>query len=253
MDSQWCEVCVWTSPAARRASVPPPWTRCPAPSPSRCSGCCAVQRSAGSTGRTRPVRTGTRPRGLWAPCPPGCRRSWGNNSYKSGLRKKQKRLVGNVDLQPETRLHAANKVVKVIILVLLVPLPPDVRIEEPGHTSEWQYKFVLVSSFHIPLYLRKGQTTSGGSVWTQHGVCTGQCKAENALEVIGFERSDVDRATISHKRCWAKMVAGSAKASILAESATKYDQLPPHPRLNMQVAFRTRWLKGLLVRKIVAP
>jgi len=34
-------------------------------------------------------------------------------------------------LQPKTRLHTPNKVIKVIILILLIPLPPDMLIEKP--------------------------------------------------------------------------------------------------------------------------
>lgn len=33
--------------------------------------------------------------------------------------------------QSEARLHAADKVVKVVIFILLIPLPPDVLIEKP--------------------------------------------------------------------------------------------------------------------------
>lgn len=47
------------------------------------------------------------------------------------MQKKKKVLAGNVDLQPETRLHTTNKVVKIIILILLIPLPPNVCIKEP--------------------------------------------------------------------------------------------------------------------------
>lgn len=34
-------------------------------------------------------------------------------------------------LQPKTRLHTPNKVIKVIILIFLIPLPPDMLIEKP--------------------------------------------------------------------------------------------------------------------------
>lgn len=34
-------------------------------------------------------------------------------------------------LQPKTRLHTPNKVIKVIVLIFLIPLPPDMLIEKP--------------------------------------------------------------------------------------------------------------------------
>lgn len=34
--------------------------------------------------------------------------------------------------QPETRLHTTNKIVKVIIFIFIIPLPPDVFIEKPA-------------------------------------------------------------------------------------------------------------------------
>lgn len=51
----------------------------------------------------------------------------------------KKVLAGNVDLQPETRLHTTNKVVKIIILILLIPLPPNVCIKEPRERGEQQF------------------------------------------------------------------------------------------------------------------
>lgn len=44
-----------------------------------------------------------------------------------------------MDLQPETRLHTTNKVVKIIVLILFIPLPPNVCIKEPTERNEQQF------------------------------------------------------------------------------------------------------------------
>lgn len=39
-------------------------------------------------------------------------------------------LKQKVDLQPETRLYTTDKVIKIIILIFLIPLPPNVFIKK---------------------------------------------------------------------------------------------------------------------------
>lgn len=52
-------------------------------------------------------------------------------------------LQHKVYSQPETRLDTANKVVKVVIFIFLVPVPPDMRVEKPAERKELDFTRLL--------------------------------------------------------------------------------------------------------------
>lgn len=81
----------------------------------------------------------------------------------------------NVSSQSESRFYTANKVIKLIVLILLIPLPPDVFVKKPAETQSVHYWVhfwnTAVKKKHSPDILTVTISASGLKLELSLNVC----------------------------------------------------------------------------------